>query len=223
MAVIAERAEVRVGDRVFVRDTPGQDGGCRGTVRFLGSVDFVDDMTDWYGVELDQAIGRHDGTVQGVRYFAAGKDRGVFVTLNKLTKLDAEENVAEDTCDISLCESSLSCRSPPPPTPPVPRVRRSLSLRHQESRAGPPASQNASQPASQPFSQPASQPASRAASALSRSASVRGRVTERPVAPDFQTSTVTVYNKFAKKSTKKFLEVGQGVMSIPAKEMATVR
>ena len=29
-------------------------------------VDFVDDMTDWYGVELDQPLGRHDGTVQGV-------------------------------------------------------------------------------------------------------------------------------------------------------------
>ena len=24
-------------------------------------------MADWYGVELDQALGRHDGTVQGVR------------------------------------------------------------------------------------------------------------------------------------------------------------
>ena len=27
----------------------------------------MDDMADWYGVELDQALGRHDGTVQGVR------------------------------------------------------------------------------------------------------------------------------------------------------------
>ena len=58
MAVIAERSEVevfksrtkdvedlflskvRVGDRVWVKDTLGPDRGCRGTVRFLGSVDF---------------------------------------------------------------------------------------------------------------------------------------------------------------------------------------
>ena len=66
MAVIAERSEVRVGDRVFVKEvTP--DKGCKGTVRFLGSVDFVDDMSEWLGIELDQEIGRHDGTVQGVR------------------------------------------------------------------------------------------------------------------------------------------------------------
>ena len=66
MAVIAERSEVRVGDRVAVKDlTPGQI--CHGTVRFLGSVDFVDDMSEWLGVELDNPLGRHDGTVQGVR------------------------------------------------------------------------------------------------------------------------------------------------------------
>ena len=44
-----------------------------------------------------------------VRYFAAGKDRGVFVTLNKLTKLDAGENIVEEEAgDLSLCESTLS-------------------------------------------------------------------------------------------------------------------
>ena len=44
-----------------------------------------------------------------VRYFAAGKDRGVFVTLNKLTKLDAGENIVEEEpADLSICESSLS-------------------------------------------------------------------------------------------------------------------
>ena len=44
-----------------------------------------------------------------VRYFAAGKDRGVFVTLNKLTKLDAGENIVdEEPSDVSICESTLS-------------------------------------------------------------------------------------------------------------------
>ena len=41
--------------------------------------------------------------------------------------------------------------------------------------------------------------------------------------PTFQTSTVTHYNKFKKKVDKKYLEVGQNVMCIHNKEMATVK
>ena len=83
MEAIAERTEVRVGDRVWVKEVV-HDKGCKGTIRFMGSVDFVDDMSEWLGIELDSPLGRHDGTVQGVRYFAAGQDRGVFVTMNKV-------------------------------------------------------------------------------------------------------------------------------------------
>ena len=83
MEAIAERTEVRVGDRVWVKEVVN-DKGCKGTIRFMGSVDFVDDMSEWLGIELDSPLGRHDGTVQGVRYFAAGQDRGVFVTMNKV-------------------------------------------------------------------------------------------------------------------------------------------
>ena len=181
MASIAERTEVRVGDRVWVADTLGPDRGCRGTVRFLGSVDFVDDMTDWYGVELDQAMGRHDGTVQGVRYFAAAKDRGVFVTLNKLTKLDAGENITEELADLALSDTSAKSPAPPLTTAPSTRVRRSLSLRHQESRA-----------TSAAPSMTGSLSSSRAPSALSRTNSVRQRgVSTDRAAPDFQTSTVS--------------------------------
>ena len=42
--------------------------------------------------------------------------------------------------------------------------------------------------------------------------------------PSFQTSTVTHFNKFAKKKVdKKYLELGQNVMCIHNKEMATVK
>ena len=112
MTAIAERAELRVGDRVWVEEvTHGK--GCKGVVRFMGSVDFVDDMSEWLGVELDQPLGRHDGTVQGVRYFAAGRDRGVFVTGNKVTKVTEEEGEGREE------EES--------PSPSSPGVTRSVS------------------------------------------------------------------------------------------------
>ena len=83
--------------------------------------------------------GRHDGTVKGVRYFAAGKDRGVFVTQNKVTKLGQDENFNESYDNISECLSpapssvtmSTSAMTMSHAQPPV-QVRRSLSLRHQE-------------------------------------------------------------------------------------------
>ena len=55
--------------------------------RFVGRVDFVEGDNKWFGIELDEPLGRHDGTVQDVRYFAALDDHGVFVTESKLTKL----------------------------------------------------------------------------------------------------------------------------------------
>ena len=60
-----------------------------------------------------------------------------------------------------------------------------------------------------------------------RSSSVRqiraGNSDRQLSKPTFQTNTVTHYNKFKKKVEKKFLEVGQTVMCIHNKEMATVR
>ena len=53
---------------------------------------------------------------------------------------------------------------------------------------------------------------------------IRAGNSERQLSkPTFQTNTVTHYNKFKKKVEKKFLEVGQTVMCIHNKEMATVR
>ena len=67
------------------------------------------------------------------------------MTNNKVVKLDQDENYNE-SCDVSLCESSLSTMSPAPPshtrsysaTPTTTRVRRSLSLRHHENKSATP-------------------------------------------------------------------------------------
>ena len=54
---------------------------------------------------------------------------------------------------------------------------------------------------------------------------IRAGNSERQLAkPTFQTNTVTHYNKFKRKGdNRKFLEVGQNVMCIHNKEMATIR
>ena len=132
-------------------------------LRFMGSVDFVDDMAEWLGIELDSPLGRHDGTVQGVRYFAAGKDRGVFVTMDRVTKLRPDQEEQGDTG--SVCESRASTVTSPvtrdtglmsrsfsaTPTA-ASRVRRSLSLRHHEAKTssapGPGGGPGASTPSS---------------------------------------------------------------------------
>ena len=112
-------------------------------------------MSEWLGVELDSPLGRHDGTVQGVRYFAAAKDRGVFVTGDTVTKLRPDQEEQGDSQVIgdtgSVCESRASTVTSPvtrdtgvmsrsfsaTPTA-TSRVRRSLSLRHHEAKSSTP-------------------------------------------------------------------------------------
>ena len=101
LAVIEEKQEIKVGDRVRV-NIPDPNKRAKeasaeeeGTVRFVGKVDFTrdDDEAKWFGVELDRPRGRHEGTVQGVRYFAAAPNSGVFVTEAKIAKIVSTEAV----------------------------------------------------------------------------------------------------------------------------------
>ena len=52
---------------------------------FLLFLEFV--IFRWFGIELDEPLGRHDGTVEEIRYFASADDHGVFVTDARLIKL----------------------------------------------------------------------------------------------------------------------------------------
>ena len=49
----------------------------RGTVRFCGATSFS--QGKWIGIELEEPIGKNDGSVQGVRYFTCKMPYGVFV------------------------------------------------------------------------------------------------------------------------------------------------
>lgn len=55
--------ELRLGDRVIVSSSRGSKAG---TLRFVGTTEFASGV--WAGVELDDPLGKNDGSVDGKRY-----------------------------------------------------------------------------------------------------------------------------------------------------------
>ncbi|KAK9521437.1 hypothetical protein VZT92_021243 [Zoarces viviparus] len=74
-----EGMNVEVGDQVLVA------GQKHGIVRFYGKTDFAPGY--WFGVELDQATGKHDGSVFGVRYFSCLPKYGVFAPPSRVQRI----------------------------------------------------------------------------------------------------------------------------------------
>lgn len=70
------------GDRVIVASSMA--GTKTGTLRYLGPTDFA--KGEWAGVELDAAIGKNDGSVDGKRYFQCDANFGLFAPIHKVTK-----------------------------------------------------------------------------------------------------------------------------------------
>uniref|UniRef100_A0A3Q3WU30 CAP-Gly domain-containing protein n=1 Tax=Mola mola TaxID=94237 RepID=A0A3Q3WU30_MOLML len=69
---------VEVGDQVLVA------GQKNGIVRFYGKTDFA--PGHWFGIELDQPTGKHDGSVFGVRYFSCLPKYGVFAPPSRVQR-----------------------------------------------------------------------------------------------------------------------------------------
>ncbi|XP_021556502.1 CAP-Gly domain-containing linker protein 3 isoform X2 [Neomonachus schauinslandi] len=74
-----EGAKAEVGDQVLVA------GQKQGIVRFYGKTDFAPGY--WYGIELDQPTGKHDGSVFGVRYFTCPPRHGVFAPASRIQRI----------------------------------------------------------------------------------------------------------------------------------------
>lgn len=76
-----------VGDRVAI-----DEGSKVGILRYLGPTKFRQGV--WAGVELDEALGKNDGSVDGERYFYCPPDHGIFVHPSKLLFMDARRGSA---------------------------------------------------------------------------------------------------------------------------------
>ncbi|KAG5450353.1 CAP-GLY domain-containing linker protein 1 [Clonorchis sinensis] len=68
--------QFQLGDRVQI------SGGRVGVLRFLGPTEFA--AGEWAGIELDEPLGKNDGSVGGKRYFACKPNFGLFAAANKL-------------------------------------------------------------------------------------------------------------------------------------------
>ncbi|KAL3063288.1 hypothetical protein OYC64_002960 [Pagothenia borchgrevinki] len=74
----------QVGERVWV------NGNKSGHIQFLGEAQFAPGQ--WAGIVLDEAIGKNDGSVAGVRYFQCDALRGIFTRPSKLSRTEGEAN-----------------------------------------------------------------------------------------------------------------------------------
>ncbi|XP_062340077.1 CAP-Gly domain-containing linker protein 1 isoform X2 [Osmerus eperlanus] len=78
--------DFQLGERVWV------NGNKPGVVQFVGATQFAPGQ--WAGIVLDEAIGKNDGSVAGVRYFQCEDGRGIFTRPSKLSRTALPEKEA---------------------------------------------------------------------------------------------------------------------------------
>lgn len=73
--------DFRIGDRVIVSSSRGSKAG---TLRYVGVTEFASGV--WAGVELDDPLGKNDGSVDGKRYFDCAPRFGLFAPISKVSR-----------------------------------------------------------------------------------------------------------------------------------------
>ncbi|PRD30490.1 UNVERIFIED_CONTAM: Clip1 [Trichonephila clavipes] len=81
-----------VGERVCI------SGVKQGILRYFGRTNFAQGY--WCGVELDEPVGKNNGTVNGVIYFNCKPNHGIFAPVSKVSKLN----------DLSSCNWQIDTR-----------------------------------------------------------------------------------------------------------------
>jgi dynactin complex subunit len=74
--------ELHVGDRVVVSGTKF------GTLKYLGKIHVAEGT--WCGIQLDEPLGKNDGSVSGKRYFTCQQRYGLFSPLARVEKVTNE-------------------------------------------------------------------------------------------------------------------------------------
>ncbi|XP_069021840.1 CAP-Gly domain-containing linker protein 1 isoform X1 [Embiotoca jacksoni] len=97
--------DFQVGEKVWVN---GNKAGC---VQFVGGTQFAPGQ--WAGIVLDDAIGKNDGSVAGVRYFQCEDGRGIFTRPSKLSRTPLPEREANGGQASPAQGASATGESPP--------------------------------------------------------------------------------------------------------------
>ena len=119
----ASATHLRMGTRVVVKDR-----NVRGTVRFSGNTLFS--TGKWIGVELDEAVGKNNGSVSGKIYFLCDDEHGIFVRQNQIDVLYGSDTWSSVTPSVASPPKDLEIPSKVSPLPPsvTPMKERSKSL-----------------------------------------------------------------------------------------------
>ncbi|GCC33980.1 hypothetical protein chiPu_0012453 [Chiloscyllium punctatum] len=83
-----EGVKIEIGDQVLVA------GQKPGIIRYYGKTDFAPGY--WYGIELDKATGKHDGSVFGVRYYTCSPKYGVFAPPSRVQRIGGPKGPPSD-------------------------------------------------------------------------------------------------------------------------------
>ncbi|XP_046739296.1 CAP-Gly domain-containing linker protein 2 isoform X2 [Diprion similis] len=73
--------ELRLGERVIVSSSQGSKAGI---LRFMGTTEFANG--EWCGIELDDPVGKNDGSVGEKRYFECRPKHGLFAPIHKVSR-----------------------------------------------------------------------------------------------------------------------------------------
>ncbi|CAF2154407.1 unnamed protein product [Rotaria magnacalcarata] len=94
--VVVSSPELRVGDRVVV------SGSKFGVLKYLGKIHVAEGV--WCGIQLDEAMGKNDGSVSGKRYFTCQQRYGLFSPLARVEKVTSDMTQSQ----INLRKASVS-------------------------------------------------------------------------------------------------------------------
>jgi len=65
-----------------------------GTIRFGGTTEFHPGQ--WAGIELEEPIGKNDGSYGGIRYFTCKHKFGLFVPMHRISKSNSDHQQTAD-------------------------------------------------------------------------------------------------------------------------------
>ncbi|XP_046565215.1 uncharacterized protein LOC124273916 [Haliotis rubra] len=121
---ISGRVQVQLDDHVVIK------GDRTGYIRYVGHLDKIGQPNMIFvGLELDAPVGRHDGSLDGKRYFYCRKDHGIFLPLHDIVcHVHGKKHESQD-----MDERIKKSHHAPPTSSPLPRSRiRALARRKLE-------------------------------------------------------------------------------------------